>query len=301
MHFVSGDVTNPVKSKAIVLHCVDDSGQWGNGGVFTALSSKAKEPELYYELAGDMGDLNEGDVHLVQCDVSGYKEYHVALVIAQDSKLRVKQALLATCLEKLAHATKGFEGVSVHLPRIGYNTKGFDWYSTERQLRKYLSNRKINTYVYYYRRPKRQSSPPASVAKRARSQSPAASTTANQSDLSPRHIDQSDDDSVSSQSHRIPATPSVQSYAVSAPNDGILENIFTDLNFVIDVSIETQRRKNLKRYIIAYDGDVQSCETESTSFIVCTGPCDLPSGSTAIPVEPDFVFDSICDGRVVTR
>ena len=45
MHFVSGDVTDPVKPKAIVVQCVDDSGQWGRGGVFTALTNRTSKPE----------------------------------------------------------------------------------------------------------------------------------------------------------------------------------------------------------------------------------------------------------------
>ena len=39
---------------------------------------------------------------------------------------------------------------TVHLPRIGYNTLGFNWYGTERLIRKHLSSRGIPTYVYPY-------------------------------------------------------------------------------------------------------------------------------------------------------
>lgn len=37
---------------------------------------------------------------------------------------------------------------SVHLPRIGYATKGFNWYGTERLIRKHLASRRIPTYMY---------------------------------------------------------------------------------------------------------------------------------------------------------
>ncbi len=37
---------------------------------------------------------------------------------------------------------------SVHLPRIGYNTPGFNWYGTERLIRKHLATKGIPTYVY---------------------------------------------------------------------------------------------------------------------------------------------------------
>jgi len=37
---------------------------------------------------------------------------------------------------------------TVHLPRIGYNMPGFNWYGTERLIRKHLCSRGIPTYVY---------------------------------------------------------------------------------------------------------------------------------------------------------
>uniref|UniRef100_A0ACB8EUG1 Chromodomain-helicase-DNA-binding protein 1-like n=1 Tax=Sphaerodactylus townsendi TaxID=933632 RepID=A0ACB8EUG1_9SAUR len=47
---------------------------------------------------------------------------------------------------------------SVHLPRIGYATKGFNWYGTERLIRKYLARRGIPTFVYYFPRNKASTS-----------------------------------------------------------------------------------------------------------------------------------------------
>lgn len=34
--------------------CVDDSGRWGRGGLFTALEVRSDEPRKQYELAGKM-------------------------------------------------------------------------------------------------------------------------------------------------------------------------------------------------------------------------------------------------------
>lgn len=39
------------------FYCVDDSGHWGRGGLFTALELRSDEPKKQYQLAGDM----EGD------------------------------------------------------------------------------------------------------------------------------------------------------------------------------------------------------------------------------------------------
>ena len=37
---------------------------------------------------------------------------------------------------------------SVHLPRIGHSTPHFNWYGTERLIRKHLVMRKIPTFMY---------------------------------------------------------------------------------------------------------------------------------------------------------
>lgn len=39
---------------------------------------------------------------------------------------------------------------SVHLPRIGHSTKGFNWYGTERLIRKHLASRGIPTFMYAF-------------------------------------------------------------------------------------------------------------------------------------------------------
>ncbi|XP_067935531.1 chromodomain-helicase-DNA-binding protein 1-like isoform X2 [Watersipora subatra] len=271
MHFVSGDVTQPVDSKVVVVQCVDDSGQWGIGGVFTAMSDQTKEPELYYDIAGNMGDLHEGDVHVVDCNnVSGYDEYSVALMVAQDRKLRVKQGLLATCLKKLAQASKDLGGRSVHLPRIGYSSPGFDWYSTERQLRKYLSKRKIHTYIYYYRRRKRPVSPLISTVKSGYSSDVGSSPSGNETNASNQSI---------------------------AEKPGVFEDLFTDINFFIDAALEPTERKKLKRYIIAFDGNIETTETERTNFVVTAGARNAAPSAKCILIEPNFVFDCICGGR----
>lgn len=283
MHFVSGDVTSPVGSKPIIVHCVDDSGEWGSGGLFTALSNKTVEPELYYELAGDMEDLHNGDLHLISCEkTSGYDEYHVGLLVAQDRSLKVRQSLLATCLQKLSHKCKSLSGMSVHLPRIGYSTPGFDWYSTERQLRKYLSNKKIHTYIYYYKRPsaKRQSSPSASSSKRARSQSPMPSTS--------KDVLRSASASTSKD-----ARPVVE-------EGSVLEDVFTDVTFVIESSVDTAEARRVKRYIIAFNGQVQPYETETTKYIVSsTATGGSTAGAPPYTVQPEFVFESVRLGRVI--
>ena len=51
-----------------MIFLLDDSGRWGVGGVFSALSARSAEPQMKYELAGKMKDLNLGDAHILPID-----------------------------------------------------------------------------------------------------------------------------------------------------------------------------------------------------------------------------------------
>lgn len=85
----------------VVVQCVDDSGDWGAGGVFSALSARSKDPELQYELAGELGDVHTGDVHVIPCqNQTNYESYSVALLVAQNRNLKVKSSALQECLMK---------------------------------------------------------------------------------------------------------------------------------------------------------------------------------------------------------
>ena len=47
---------------------LDDSGRWGKGGLFDALSARSTQPQMCYEQAGKMKDLTLGDAHLIPID-----------------------------------------------------------------------------------------------------------------------------------------------------------------------------------------------------------------------------------------
>ncbi|XP_042539879.1 chromodomain-helicase-DNA-binding protein 1-like [Dipodomys spectabilis] len=159
--YISGDVTHPQAGAedALIVHCVDDSGRWGRGGLFTALEARSAEPRKRYELAGKMQDLSMGGVLLFPIDdkVSRDKGHDLlALVVAQhrdraNTLSGIRMAALEEGLKKIYVAAKK-KKASVHLPRIGHATKGFNWYGTERLIRKYLAARGIPTYIYYFPR-----------------------------------------------------------------------------------------------------------------------------------------------------
>ncbi|XP_036199932.1 chromodomain-helicase-DNA-binding protein 1-like isoform X2 [Myotis myotis] len=128
--YVSGDVTHPQAGAedAVIVHCVDLS----LGGV------------LLFPI-DDRESRNQGQDLL-------------ALIVAQHRDRSnvlsgIKMTALEEGLKKISLAAKK-KKASVHLPRIGHATKGFNWYGTERLIRKYLAAKGIPTYVYYFPRNK---------------------------------------------------------------------------------------------------------------------------------------------------
>ncbi|KAH3882424.1 hypothetical protein DPMN_006363 [Dreissena polymorpha] len=154
--YVSGDVTQPKPTNChnnIIVHCADDSGGWGKGGIFTAISSRSTIPEEQYELAGQMKDLALGDCHVISLDKEGSSAEHswVALIIAQhrDKHGRlsgIKLPALREGLEKVHRKAQELKA-SVHLPRIGHDTPAFNWYGTEKLIKKHLASKGIPTYI----------------------------------------------------------------------------------------------------------------------------------------------------------
>ncbi|XP_045139645.1 chromodomain-helicase-DNA-binding protein 1-like [Echinops telfairi] len=159
--YVSGDVTHPQAGDedALIVHCIDDSGRWGRGGLFTALETRSAEPRKIYELAGTMKDLSLGGVLLFPIDDKESRSKGqdlLALIVAQHRDRSnvlsgIQMAALEEGLKKIFSAAKK-KKASVHLPRIGHATKGFNWYGTERLIRKHLAAKGIPTYIYYFPR-----------------------------------------------------------------------------------------------------------------------------------------------------
>ncbi|KAI6649757.1 Chromodomain-helicase-DNA-binding protein 1-like [Oopsacas minuta] len=159
--FVKGDVTHPsVKhvgdKNAIVVHCVDNSGKWGHGGVFSALSARSLLPSSVYELAGKMGDLELGHAHFSPIDdlqSRGEGRDFVALIVSQRRDEHGVSGIKLSALDEGLQRVKRIaikENASVHLPRIGHSTRNFNWYGTERLIQKHLASNGIPTCVYYY-------------------------------------------------------------------------------------------------------------------------------------------------------
>ncbi|XP_063275976.1 chromodomain-helicase-DNA-binding protein 1-like isoform X2 [Prinia subflava] len=161
--YVMGDVTHPQAEEedAIIVHCLDDSGRWGRGGLFTALEARSDQPRKIYEMAGKMKDLELGGTLLFPIDDKKSRKKGqdlLALIVAQhrdrsNNLSGIKLSALEKGLKKIYLAAKK-RNATVHLPRIGHATKGFNWYGTERLVRKHLAARGVPTLVYYFSRSK---------------------------------------------------------------------------------------------------------------------------------------------------
>ncbi|XP_033105288.1 chromodomain-helicase-DNA-binding protein 1-like [Anneissia japonica] len=246
--YISGDVTHPINTNdkdALIVHCVDDSGSWGSGGLFSAIDARSPTPAERYELAGEMKDLSLGDAHLIRFDdIKGKRNGRdwLVLVVAQHRDKHnhlsgINLTSLKTALQKIYSIAKQ-KKASVHLPRIGYATPGFNWYGTERLLRKHLSAKGIPVFIYYYPRKSRQTQKQI------------------KQDVSKVDVQK----------------PSTSGHVVrpKCPEKSSLPNLPSFLHGVCIYfdGVESDQRKKLSRYIIAYDGDVAKNVNQSVTHII---------------------------------
>uniref|UniRef100_A0A1X7TLM6 Macro domain-containing protein n=1 Tax=Amphimedon queenslandica TaxID=400682 RepID=A0A1X7TLM6_AMPQE len=162
LQYLIGDVTQPQNTStndAIIVHCVDDSGRCGRGGLFSAISTRSMQPETYYKKASKMRDLSLSDVHVIPVDDIMSRDQGrdmLALIVAQSrdssgSLSGIKLPSLSIGLQRISSLALRLNA-SVHLPRIGHSTPHFNWYGTERLIRKHLSSKGIPTFIYYFPR-----------------------------------------------------------------------------------------------------------------------------------------------------
>ncbi|XP_061152522.1 chromodomain-helicase-DNA-binding protein 1-like isoform X2 [Syngnathus typhle] len=241
--YVLGDVTHPhtARGDAIIVHCVDDSGWWGKGGLFTALEVRSDEPRRQYELAGEMKDLDVGNVLFFPIDDKQSRldgNDHLALIVAQQrDKANKLSGIFLTALDqglRKIHAAAKRHKASVHLPRIGHATKGFNWYGTERLIRKHLASRGIPTFIYYHNRSGKNK--------------PTAATSSAQASSS--------------------AAADAQETGPSSPRTSSELPCFMKGIRVFFYNLTATDRKRLARYLVTYDGDEDEVMSDKVTHIV---------------------------------
>ncbi|XP_077440206.1 chromodomain-helicase-DNA-binding protein 1-like isoform X1 [Vanacampus margaritifer] len=246
IRYVLGDVTHPhaARGDAIIVHCVDDSGWWGKGGLFTALEVRSDEPRRQYELAGEMKDLDLASVLFFPIDDKQSRldgNDHLALIVAQQrDKANKLSGIFLTALDeglRKIHAVAKRNQASVHLPRIGHATKGFNWYGTERLIRKHLASRGVPTFIYYHSRSgkKPAGAPATSSASSPKAQSSAAGA----------------------------ADPHEAGPSTSPGLPCFMRGIR-----VFFYNLTATDRKRLARYLITYDGDEEEVMSGEVTHIV---------------------------------
>ncbi|XP_060086323.1 chromodomain-helicase-DNA-binding protein 1-like [Ylistrum balloti] len=281
INYVSGDVTRPISAGTqvnVVVHCADDSGSWGRGGIFSAIGRRSSAPQEQYELAGDMGDLALGDCHLIALDDNHTRdgeEDWLALVIGQhrdkwNNLSGIKLSALQQGLKAVHYLAKARKA-SIHLPRIGHDTPGYNWYGTERLIKKHLAAEGIPTYIYYFPR-KHQ------LLKRK----------------------SSDDGDLPAKKKKISSVRSKEDG--NRPHN--LPNIFHGITaFLHPSNIAADQMKKYRRYLVAYDADVESTVGDKTTHVIVHSSCStedvksLGISNDAVVVSEKWLDESLRKGR----
>ena len=160
INYLNGDVTEPIKTPAIIVHVCNDQGAWGKGFVL-AISAKWKRPEAAYrdwykqefKVQGVVYDDMPFELGNIQL-VSTGDNIWIANMIAQHDfyrkgdhkgKVYLQYDALKTSLDKVNSFAKGIQGVSIHMPRIGCGLAGGTW----DKVQEVIEECKLSeTYVY---------------------------------------------------------------------------------------------------------------------------------------------------------
>ncbi|ETV92660.1 hypothetical protein H310_13103 [Aphanomyces invadans] len=143
----SGDDVRP----AIILHCVDTSGEWTSRGFFGAISHRAPYVEAAYRQMKVNHDLKLGQAHCIPLDNHTFVCLLVVQTYLHQKKKRTGKTLAVRLnslqLALAAVAAKARQcHATIHMPRLGAGTPGFNWYAVERLIKKHL--RAVTVYYF---------------------------------------------------------------------------------------------------------------------------------------------------------
>ncbi|KAL3317508.1 Chromodomain-helicase-DNA-binding protein 1-like [Cichlidogyrus casuarinus] len=157
IEFRVGDASKPLKEdgeKCVVCISVDVSGSWSRRGFFRCLDQVDTGIGEYYELSAQMKNLHLGDCHLLPLE--GRSSFVALLVCLKRSRRQeffhdLDYSSLDSSVNSLAVAASERGIKCVHMPKVGYGSSSFTWYSVERILSSRLIPRSISVCVYYFK------------------------------------------------------------------------------------------------------------------------------------------------------
>jgi hypothetical protein len=252
LHYTTGDASSPCCSPAVVINCVDNSGNWGKRGFFAAISSKSNLPGEQYQRAAQYDDVHLGDAHL--CEIAAGL-FVANLVVQSRSKGEVsgiKLKHLETALQKVAMVARE-QKLSVHMPRIGAGLPGFNWYATERLLRDTFAARSIACYIYYFKRDKTKQIKPAKQDVKPVKQDPKPELK--------RKLDDDDDTVPMAQHQRTAEDDNTVPVTLPARSN----NFFDGLRFFFN---DCEHEDELKQLVIGHGGTVASEPDAEVTHVV---------------------------------
>jgi len=131
----------------MILHLVNNSGKWGNSGVFKLISSKWKQPETTYTLAGDTMEL--GNILQVPVDdtTTVLLMFAVKNINTKGSPPPIKMLALKSCFYETIKLAQEKNVTSIHLSRIPEDTPKLNWPEVEQLLLEF-ANHEITPFVY---------------------------------------------------------------------------------------------------------------------------------------------------------
>ncbi|CAF5065838.1 unnamed protein product, partial [Rotaria magnacalcarata] len=165
-------------------------------------------------------------------------DQYVALIVAQH-RYKFDFTALDSALRGLAKRAKELKA-SVHLPRIGVGSQGFNWYGTEKLIKKYLSSRRIPTYIYYFKR-----------------------------DGSATNNKRSNEESLGNNKRMTIEKKANDKGRLKIHLPSYLSGIHIFFH-----EIDDNTKKRLQRFIYTFDGDVdEKADSNTTTHILASGEC----------------------------
>ncbi|RHX98404.1 hypothetical protein DYB36_014387, partial [Aphanomyces astaci] len=123
----------------------DTSGAWTSRGLFGALSRRSLSVEEAYGCMRPNQDLKLGQAHCIPIDSDTF----VCLLVVQSylhqrqkrthKTLSLRLNALQVALKAVAAHARRLDA-TIHMPRLGAGTPGFNWYAVERLIRKHLTD-----------------------------------------------------------------------------------------------------------------------------------------------------------------